>query len=233
MKVSRGTVLGAGAPVVALVFVSACSSLEDSHGYVPEAGLVEDVQVGVDTKETAARILGRPGAEGLVDDSGWYYVKSDYESRLWRAPVEVNREVLAVSFTDDGVVENVERFGLEDGRVALVGFEHAGHQLPAAALLQFRQFRCGRAFRRELGRADNRVAFRADRCHLRRNALRNGGPGRTSRWQDECGQDGADRRHVGADRAHAARQGDRSRNHHAGDSSRRRRDRGNMIVNAP
>ncbi len=117
MKVSRGTVLGAGAQVFALVLMSACSSLEDSHGYVPEAGLVEDVQVGVDTKETAARILGRPGAEGIVDDSGWYYVKSDYESRLWRAPVEVNREVLAVSFTEDDVVENVERFGLEDGRV--------------------------------------------------------------------------------------------------------------------
>ncbi|MYA88222.1 MAG: outer membrane protein assembly factor BamE [Boseongicola sp. SB0662_bin_57] len=117
MKVSRGTVLGAGALLLALVLVPACSSLEDSHGYVPEAGLVAEVQVGIDTKVTVARILGRPGVEGIIDDSGWYYVRSDYERRLWYAPVELNREVLAVSFADDGVVENVERFGLEDGRV--------------------------------------------------------------------------------------------------------------------
>ena len=117
MKVSRGTVLGAGVPLLALVLLPACSSLEDSHGYVPEAGLVEEVQVGIDTKVTVARILGRPGVEGIVDDSGWYYVQSDYERRFWYAPVEVSREVLAVSFADDGIVENVERFGLEDGRV--------------------------------------------------------------------------------------------------------------------
>ena len=117
MKFSRGTAFGAGALLLALVLVPACSSLEDSNGYVPEAGLVEEVQVGVDTKATVARILGRPGVEGIIDDGGWYYVKSDYERRLWRAPVELNREVLAVSFAEDDVVENVERFGLEDGRV--------------------------------------------------------------------------------------------------------------------
>mgnify|MGYP000606219618 CR=1 FL=1 len=44
-------------------------------------------------------------------------MKSDYERFLWRAPVEVNREVVAVSFSESGIVENVERFGLEEGRV--------------------------------------------------------------------------------------------------------------------
>ena len=117
MKVSRGTMSGAGALLLALVLVPACSGLEDSHGYVPEAGLVEEIQVGVDTKATVARIFGRPGVEGIIDDGGWYYVRSDYERQLWRAPVELNREVLAVSFAEDDVVENVERFGLEDGRV--------------------------------------------------------------------------------------------------------------------
>ncbi len=70
-----------------------------------------------DTKDTVARLLGRPRTQGIVDDRGWYYVKSDYERFLWREPVEVDREVVAVSFSDAGVVENVERFGLEDGQV--------------------------------------------------------------------------------------------------------------------
>lgn len=103
--------------LVGLLVLTGCARLEDSHGYVPDEALLAQVRVGVDTKETAGRILGRPSTEGIIDDSGWYYVKSDYQRFLWRAPREVNREVVAVSFTDQGRVENVERFGLEEGRV--------------------------------------------------------------------------------------------------------------------
>ncbi len=33
------------------------------------------------------------------------------------APKEIDRQVVAISFSDTGVVENVERFGLERGQV--------------------------------------------------------------------------------------------------------------------
>ncbi len=91
--------------------------MDARHGYIPDAELLDDIQVGRDTQETVGRILGRPSTEGIVDDSGWYYVKSEYERFLWRAPVEVDREVLAVSFSEEGRVSNIERFGLEDGRI--------------------------------------------------------------------------------------------------------------------
>lgn len=107
------TVIG----VLAFGLLAACARLEDSHGYVPDEALLAEVQVGVDTKETVSRLLGQPGTSGILDDRGWYYVKSDYERFLWRAPEEVNREVVAVSFTETGLVENVERFGLENGQV--------------------------------------------------------------------------------------------------------------------
>jgi outer membrane protein assembly factor BamE (lipoprotein component of BamABCDE complex) len=114
----RGNIIGKWVALVALLVLSACATtLNDNHGYVPEDALLQEVKVGIDTKETVGRLLGRPGTQGIVDDRGWYYVKSDYERFLWRAPVEVNREVVAVSFSEVGVVENVERFGLENGRV--------------------------------------------------------------------------------------------------------------------
>lgn len=107
--------------LASLLVLTACAAkLNDSHGYVPDDALLNEVKVGVDTKETVGRILGRPGTEGIIDDLGWYYVKSDYETFLWRAPVEVNREVVAVSFSESGVVENVERFGLDEGRVVVL-----------------------------------------------------------------------------------------------------------------
>ncbi|MYH57731.1 MAG: transposase [Boseongicola sp. SB0675_bin_26] len=48
------------------------------------------------------------------------------------------------------------------------------------------------------------------------NHRRNSGTGKTCRCQGECWQGGADRCGVGAGQAHAARQGDRSRRHRAG-----------------
>jgi len=107
--------------VLAVLGIStACARLSESHGYIPEQTALEDVVVGQDTKETAGLILGRPGISGIVDDLGWYYVRSDYERFLWRAPVEVNRQVVAVSFDEAGVIENVEQFGLEGGQVVVL-----------------------------------------------------------------------------------------------------------------
>ena len=37
-----------------------------------------------------------------------------------RPPQEISREVLAITFTEAGVVENIERFGLEDGQVITI-----------------------------------------------------------------------------------------------------------------
>lgn len=116
--ISEGkTLVRRGIMILALVALTGCATLEDSHGYVPDDALLAEIEVGRDTKDTAERILGRPGTSGIVDDRGWYYVKSDYERFLWRAPKEVNREVVAVSFAENGQVENIERFGLEDGQV--------------------------------------------------------------------------------------------------------------------
>ena len=100
--------------------LAGCARQNDSHGYVPDEAAIELVSIGVDTKETVALVLGRPSTQGIIDDSGWYYVRSDYEQYLWRAPVEINREVLAVTFDEAQVVQNIERFGLEDGQVVVL-----------------------------------------------------------------------------------------------------------------
>lgn len=109
------------APLAMMALVLAgCATLEEGHGYVPDDALLAEVMPGVDTKTTVGRLIGQPGSTGLVDDDAWYYVASDYERFLWRAPVEVDREVVAVSFDDRARVTNIERFGLERGRVVVL-----------------------------------------------------------------------------------------------------------------
>lgn len=96
---------------------AACTAIYRNHGYVPADDELAQVQVGVDTRETLTEKIGRPSAEGLLNDSGWYYVQSRFKTLGPREPEEIDRQVLAVTFTDSGVVENIARYGLEDGRV--------------------------------------------------------------------------------------------------------------------
>jgi outer membrane protein assembly factor BamE (lipoprotein component of BamABCDE complex) len=98
----------------------ACSPITRNHGYVPTDGDLEDVVVGESTQEDVAQAIGRPSSSGILTGSGWYYVGSKFEYRGGRAPREVERQVVAVSFDDKGVVENVERFGLEKGQTVVL-----------------------------------------------------------------------------------------------------------------
>jgi outer membrane protein assembly factor BamE (lipoprotein component of BamABCDE complex) len=97
--------------------VTGCTATFRDHGYIPPEEDLANVIVGVDTRDTVASSIGRPGVSGILSESGWYYIESRYRNFAWRAPEEIDRQVLAVSFDDAGVVTNIERFGLERGRV--------------------------------------------------------------------------------------------------------------------
>ena len=110
------------AMLASFLALTGCSvaALKESHGYIPDEELLNELRVGTDTKETVTRLLGTPGTDGIVDDRGWYYVRTDREQVLWRAPVETDRQVLLISFTEKDVVENIESFGLEEGQVVVL-----------------------------------------------------------------------------------------------------------------
>jgi outer membrane protein assembly factor BamE (lipoprotein component of BamABCDE complex) len=100
-----------------IVALSACSAIYRNHGYVPTDVELEAIQVGKSSRQDVADAVGRPTAAGLLNDEGWYYVQSRFKHLGPKAPEEIDRQVLAISFNKNGVVENIERFGLEDGQV--------------------------------------------------------------------------------------------------------------------
>jgi outer membrane protein assembly factor BamE (lipoprotein component of BamABCDE complex) len=107
--------------VLALVAsVAACSPVYRNHGYVPTEQDLALVEVGTDTRETVGQKIGRPSTQGLLNDVGWFYVQSRYKHFGPRAPQEIERQVLAVTFNEAGTVENVARYGLEDGKVVQI-----------------------------------------------------------------------------------------------------------------
>jgi len=100
-----------------LLVAAGCAPMFRNHGYVPPPEALDAVVVGVDTRDSIGETLGRPSAAGIIADSGWYYVESRWRHYGARAPEEVDRQVVAISFDDAGVVTDIARYGLEDGRV--------------------------------------------------------------------------------------------------------------------
>ncbi|MGL6209104.1 MAG: outer membrane protein assembly factor BamE, partial [Paracoccaceae bacterium] len=94
------------------------------------------IEVGQDTRDTVAVTVGRPSAAGLLNDLGWYYVQSRWKTGGIRENVEEDRQVVAITFTEDGVVENVERFGLEKGRIVPISRRVTKSNVKGAGLLR-------------------------------------------------------------------------------------------------
>lgn len=109
-----------GFALAAPLGLSACQATYRNHGYVPPEEQLAQVVVGQTTQADIEGLLGRPSAQGLLAGSAWYYVGSRWQFYGPREPREIDRQVVAVSFAENGVVSNVERFGLERGQVVVL-----------------------------------------------------------------------------------------------------------------
>jgi outer membrane protein assembly factor BamE (lipoprotein component of BamABCDE complex) len=97
--------------------MAACAPIYRDHGYVPAAEQLELLTVGLDTKDTVSESLGTPQSTGALRDDAWFYIASTFKHLTYNKPKETSREVVSLSFDAEGVLENVEHFGLEDGQV--------------------------------------------------------------------------------------------------------------------
>ena len=119
-----------------LVLVASCSSVYRNHGYVPTDDELALLEVGTDNRDTVAATIGRPSAAGLLNDVGWYYVQSRWKHYGAMAPKEEDRQIVAITFTEDGTVENIERFGLEQGRVVALSRRVTDSNIKGLSVLQ-------------------------------------------------------------------------------------------------
>ena len=107
--------------VIALtLFVTGCSPVYRHHGYVPPEEDLALVQIGQTSQFELETMIGRPTSQGLLAGSSWFYVGSRWRHYGALRPQEISREVVAVHFAPDGTVANVERFGLEQGRIVVL-----------------------------------------------------------------------------------------------------------------
>jgi len=102
---------------LALIALGACTSQYLQHGYVPSEEELQQIIPGIDTRASVEDVIGVPTSSGVLRDSGYYYIETQIRHFAWKRPEVVEREVLAITFDEAGVVENLITYGLEDGQV--------------------------------------------------------------------------------------------------------------------
>lgn len=105
--------------------LSACNPILRTHGYVPtETDKPQQIDPGADTKATVLARLGNPSTTGVFEKEVWYYMSSVQERLAYLKPRNNERNITAVVFDENGGVQAVAEYGLEDGRmVNFVGRE--------------------------------------------------------------------------------------------------------------
>ena len=106
-----------GLGMLVCLSLAACAPQFTNHGYIPPEDELALIEVGSDTRESVAEKLGVPASSGVLNEGGYYYVRMRTRAVGPFAPQEIDRQVLAISFSEAGIVQNVERFGLERGQV--------------------------------------------------------------------------------------------------------------------
>jgi outer membrane protein assembly factor BamE (lipoprotein component of BamABCDE complex) len=99
-----------------LLATSGCETMIDQRGNLPDEEKVAAIQPGVTSKEAVQQLLGTPTSVGTFDDHTWYYISKRTEQWAFLEPKTVEQKVLIVDFDDQGVVKDLRRSGLEDGR---------------------------------------------------------------------------------------------------------------------
>lgn len=98
-------------------FASACTPVVRRHGYAPEREALTDIAPERDTRSTVLARFGNPSTRSAFDDNTWYYITNVTQQLGYLRPEPNARSVTAVRFAPSGVVQAVDRYSLEDGRV--------------------------------------------------------------------------------------------------------------------
>ncbi|MBL4639616.1 MAG: outer membrane protein assembly factor BamE [Kordiimonadaceae bacterium] len=102
--------------IVAVLATTACGNARATRGYIFDEALADAILAGVDNRRSVQSTLGSPSVTATFSDDTWYYVSTTVRVRPVFWPDAKKHRVLAISFSDSGVVENVDNFDLSDMR---------------------------------------------------------------------------------------------------------------------
>ena len=99
-----------------------CSQQFRNHWYIPSEEELSIVSVSEDDKDSVIQKLGTPSICGVLDDGNIYFVQTKVLKNSIRASKPVDRQVLVLSFDENSRLDNIQKFGLEKGKIVILEY---------------------------------------------------------------------------------------------------------------
>lgn len=102
--------------LAAAVGLAACAADVAPRGNEPPAELLAQVKPGEQTRGDVRALLGSPSTTSAFGDETWYYISAQTTQWGFQATKELQRQVVAISFDERGVVKDVRTMDENAGR---------------------------------------------------------------------------------------------------------------------
>jgi outer membrane protein assembly factor BamE (lipoprotein component of BamABCDE complex) len=103
--------------LLALLLLAGCSFFQapsQIRGNKPDADAMKELVPGTSTRADATALLGSPTAKATFDDNTWMYITETTRPRIARTPGVLDQRVVMLSFSDQGVLQNIKRLDQDD-----------------------------------------------------------------------------------------------------------------------
>jgi outer membrane protein assembly factor BamE (lipoprotein component of BamABCDE complex) len=131
-SLSKSRLLAACAILSVALGVSACGPRMYAGGNKVLAENLERIQPGELSKSQVQRILGTPSSTSLYGQETWLYISRTEEAVAFFKPEETSRQIIAITFNKDDMVDSVREYSQKDGRQVMVSEKKtptAGHDM--------------------------------------------------------------------------------------------------------
>lgn len=103
--------------LAALPLAGCVKPIRAYHGYVADEAHPSTIKVGEDSRSTVLAQLGSPSTESAFDERTWIYLKEAQESLAFMKPKVSDREITAIRFGEDDMVDEVLTYNADDGQI--------------------------------------------------------------------------------------------------------------------
>lgn len=102
--------------VATALLVTACAPRVATRGNLPRNEQLAKIQVGAQSRDQVAEILGTPSTLGTFDDKVWYYISRKTEKFAFFEEKVVEQKVIAIYFSESDTIEAIQLYDEDDLR---------------------------------------------------------------------------------------------------------------------
>jgi len=99
--------------VLSSLAFTACTPTVATHGHTFDEAAIAQIEPGRSSQQEVMQLLGSPSSLASFDGEVWYYVSQRTEKISFYQEDVVGQDVIAIAFDEQGVVDEVDRHGLE------------------------------------------------------------------------------------------------------------------------